>query len=94
MPETSKKYSNYEKERKREYTINPDLMQQFLESLDTNELTDAQKCGHILEFMKQQGVVKSIQFDPHDIYHRDANAADTRRGGSIDFSGYGGVQKP
>jgi len=70
----------------RKYTIDQDKLQDFLDSIDTNLLTDPQKCGHILTFFKQQGVIKSTTMDPQDIYVRDKNAAGTARGGSIDFS--------
>ena len=73
--------------RDKEYTIDPKLMQSFIDSIDTNELTDPQKCGHILEFFKQQKIIKIISFRPQDQFHRDGNAATTEKGGSIDFSG-------
>lgn len=69
------------------YTINPDHVQALVDSLDTNELTDAQKCGHILTFFKQKKIIKHTLVDPRDQYVRDANAANTNGGGSIDFSG-------
>ena len=70
-----------------QHLIDPEKMDAFLVSIDTNELTDPQKCGHILEFMKQQGIIKTVALNPVDMYHRDANAATTKGGGSIDMSG-------
>ena len=74
-------------QRPKEYIIDPEKMEQFLNSINTNELTDPQKCGHILEFMKQQGIIKNVALDPRDMYHRDKNAAQTPGGGSIDMRG-------
>ena len=71
----------------RKYTIDQDKLQDFLNSIDTDKLTDPQKCGHILTFFKQQGIIKHTTMDPQDIYVRDQNAAGTARGGSIDMSG-------
>ena len=71
----------------KEYTINPDQLQAFIESIDTKELSDAQKCGHILTFFLQKGIIKTVSFRPEDQYIRDKNASTTGGGGSIDFSG-------
>jgi hypothetical protein len=73
--------------RPRSYTIDPDKMEDFIATLDTDQLTDPQKCGHILEFFKQHKIIKNVALNPADMYHRDANAATTKGGGSIDMSG-------
>ena len=70
----------------RKYTFDQDKFQDFLDSIDTTLLTDPQKCGHILTYFQQNGVIKNTHMDPNDIYVRDKNAAGTARGGSIDFS--------
>ena len=55
----------------RKYTIDQDKLQDFLDSIDTPDLTDPQRCGHILQFMKQQKVIKNVSFRPEDQYDRD-----------------------
>lgn len=54
------------------------LMEKVLASIDTPELTDAQKCGHVLEFLKQQGFIRNVVHDPRDIYVMDGNAMKNR----------------
>lgn len=71
----------------RVYTINPDKLQDFIESIDTDALTDPQKCGHILTFFQQQGVIKTVALNPADMYIRDKNAAPSSTGSSINLSG-------
>jgi hypothetical protein len=66
------------------YLVDPDKLEEFLQSINTPDLTDPQKCGHILTFFQQQGIIKHTNFDPRDQYVRDQNAALTDRGGSID----------
>jgi hypothetical protein len=50
------------------------LMEQVLASIDTPELTDAQKCGHVLEFLKQQKFIRNVAYDPRSVYVMDGNA--------------------
>ncbi len=76
--------------RPRVYTFDQDKFQDWLETLDTDELTDPQRCGHILEYFKQHKVIKHVSFRPEDQYVRDKNAAVTGSGGSIDMSGMEG----